>query len=171
MIEETKLSVSGVIDFDPERCTGCGTCELICSSRWVGMINPTLSCVTLYHNSLDDEPTCDVCNQCQYPGCLYACPAKAILVDQATGARYIDEEKCIGCGSCYQACPFTPGRAMIKIQVVNGKERYLKCDLCRGRSDGPFCVQLCPTQALKLMTAKDRKETRRPKREKLRSHT
>ena len=55
MIQEPKRSFSGVIDFDPEKCTKYGTCELICSSKSIGMINPTLSCVTVHHNSLDDN--------------------------------------------------------------------------------------------------------------------
>jgi len=157
MTNGAELPISGVIAFDPEICTGCGTCELVCSSRHEGISNPKLSCITIYNNSLDGEYTCDVCNQCQYPGCLSACTANAILVDQATGARYIDDETCVDCGLCYKACPFTPDRAMIKIRVVDGQERYFKCDLCKDRPYGPLCVQFCPTKALTFVTAAARK--------------
>ncbi|MGL5597232.1 MAG: 4Fe-4S dicluster domain-containing protein, partial [Aeromonas sp.] len=32
------------------------------------------------------------------------------------------------------------------------KAQALKCDLCRHREAGPACVEVCPTQALRLVT-------------------
>jgi anaerobic dimethyl sulfoxide reductase subunit B (iron-sulfur subunit) len=49
----------------------------------------------------------------------------AILKDEDTGAVWIDQETCIGCRSCEQACPYN-------IPVLNedtGSE--VKCDMCR----------------------------------------
>ncbi|MBT3366918.1 MAG: 4Fe-4S dicluster domain-containing protein [Nitrospina sp.] len=160
MTDNIKVPVSGVIRFDQTACTGCGTCELVCSSIHGGIINPKLSCITIYIDPAQCEPDHDVCRQCRYPSCLYACPSDAILVDDATGARYIEYENCTACGSCYKACPFTPDRAMIKSRVENGEENYFKCDLCRGRDEGPMCVRFCPARALVFVTATSRKKSR-----------
>ena len=35
--------------------------------------------------------------------CIYQCPMKAISIIEDVSA-VIDETKCIGCGSCYDAC-------------------------------------------------------------------
>ena len=35
--------------------------------------------------------------------CLYQCPVRAITLIPDVSAR-IDPEKCVGCGSCYDAC-------------------------------------------------------------------
>ena len=49
----------------------------------------------------------DTCRQCAHPvPCANACPQGAIHVDPKTGAHYVDEDKCIGCGLCQKACPW-----------------------------------------------------------------
>lgn len=57
-----------------------------------------------------------------------------MYLDQRTGAIVIDEEKCIRCLACLEACPFEA------IQVSPSGE-MLKCDLCGG---DPVCVKYCP---------------------------
>lgn len=37
--------------------------------------------------------------------CRKACPFNAIIVDSASGALTIDEDRCTGCGLCVDACP------------------------------------------------------------------
>lgn len=44
-----------------------------------------------------------VTNGCCYCSeCMFVCPVKAITMDKA--GAHIDEEKCIGCGSCARNC-------------------------------------------------------------------
>ena len=157
MTRGKKVAPSGVIAFEPKLCTGCGTCEIMCSSRDTGISNPKWSCITIHYDPTEAESFCDVCNQCPYPACLYACPEIAISVDEETGARYIDPEKCDQCGTCLNACPFTPDKAMIKRCEDQNGPVYIKCDLCRGRPQGPMCVQFCPTCALTFVDASSRK--------------
>jgi protein NrfC len=74
--------------------------------------------------------------------------------------RLVDREKCIGCGRCRDACPFTPSRAFLAPDTAyNGEARSRKCDLCAGApyhwddaGGGPdgqqACVAVCPVSAI-----------------------
>ncbi len=54
----------------------------------------------------------------------------------------IDEEKCIGCGACAEACHEGA------IAMVNGKARLIKDDYCDGLGD---CLPACPTDAISII--------------------
>lgn len=54
----------------------------------------------------------------------------------------IDEEKCIGCGACADACHEGA------IAMVNGKARLIKDDYCDGLGD---CLPACPTDAISII--------------------
>lgn len=82
-----------------------------------------------------------ICQHCDEPGCLAACPSGAMGMD-ARGVVLLDDELCIRCGSCAEACPYDA------IFYNEREDRYLKCDLCAGRDGGPLCVALCPMAAL-----------------------
>lgn len=51
----------------------------------------------------------------------------------------IDEDKCIGCGLCAEACHEGA------IGMVNGKAKLLRDDYCDGLGD---CLPVCPTDAI-----------------------
>jgi DMSO reductase iron-sulfur subunit len=135
--------------FDPNRCTGCGACQLACSIenqlgperswRRIETFNPRhYPSVPLYHLSL-------ACNHCDEPACMYACPALAYSRDKETGAVILDEAKCIGCKYCSWACPYD---APVFDQA---RGVMSKCTFCNHRlQDGlkPACAALCPTAAL-----------------------
>ena len=73
----------------------------------------------------------------------------------------IDMDKCIGCGACFEACPYTPSRLIVgPDERYHKKEKARKCDLCtdsphwkeKGGVDGKqACVSICPVGALKLV--------------------
>jgi Fe-S-cluster-containing dehydrogenase component len=59
---------------------------------------------------------------------------KALSVSDKTGAVLVDNETCITCGQCIDACP---GR----IPHMHPKEKHIViCDLCNGN---PQCVKVC----------------------------
>jgi carbon-monoxide dehydrogenase iron sulfur subunit len=155
-----QLRRSGVIEVDEDLCMTCRECEVACSLYHEDECNPNLSRIRIsYDDFTPGPPTITVCKQCDWPACYYACAARwdepAIVIDEATGARYIDPEKCRGCGACVRACPLTPERSVIGMKK-NHKRIYFKCDLCYDRAEGPVCVGICPGKALKFVPAEER---------------
>ena len=145
---------SGAVVWDGELCTGCGTCELMCSLSHDGVTGPVRSRLQIAYHPFDDLVDSCLCRQCDSPACYLACPLadEALCVDGLSGARYVNEEACNGCGSCVEACPFEPSR----IRLDGEKEVAFKCDLCRGREGGPVCVEYCDYGALRFVSREER---------------
>ena len=127
-------------------CSGCRTCEIACTLGHEGLINPYLS-RNIVHTDIQAGDITHVlyCQQCDDPKCLKACPTGALHVDPDTGARVIDQDVCIGCQTCLNACIFAAngqGESRIKYNPETGT--CFKCDLCGGE---PKCVKFCPLGA------------------------
>jgi protein NrfC len=153
---------TGYIVYDSRLCFGCQSCMFACSMTHEGEANPAVSRIQIIRDapSFTKYPydiVMSVCRQCVTPLCVQKCPTGACHIDTANGnVRRIDEEKCIGCKQCIQACPQRPHRT-----VWNPvKNKSTKCDLCanapywnqKGGPDGhPACVDICPAKALKLV--------------------
>lgn len=149
-----------LVDFN--RCTGCRTCETVCSQvnhRVVvngetlnGLGNPCLSNIRVYSYNPDvDVPV--VCVMCGDNPCIEACPVdpdekgrKALHRDPETLAIRCDTSRCIACGSCADACREQRVGAIIPNPETNQPERM--CTLCDG---DPQCVKYCPYGALTLV--------------------
>ena len=149
----------GYLLVDTKKCQGCVSCMLACSLVNEGVESLSLSRIQVIQNSFEgwpDDVTVEQCRQCVEPACVEACPEDALTVDQAHGnVRRINEEKCIGCMSCIEACPFSPSRS-----IWNPKEKLArKCDLCTSAQfwedkGGPkgkqACVEICPVGAIQF---------------------
>ena len=161
-------AAAGVIFPDPSLCIGCLTCEVICSRvhKEQGLsdvpririfndpavrVDPEIERAYPGRGSFVQEP----CLQCPTAECLYVCPVDAIHTEARTGARYIDESRCVTCGRCATACPFpvsaeanaTNGEHLGQVTRISydaAKDTYTKCDLCFWRAEGPACVERCP---------------------------
>jgi Fe-S-cluster-containing hydrogenase component 2 len=155
--EETVFSMV-VVDFN--KCTGCRTCETVCSSfnnrvvadgeELPGLGNPALANIRVYPYNPDvDVPV--ACLMCEDAPCIAACPVEP---DAATGRRALyragklpvlrhDPGRCVGCGSCAEACRTNRVGAIIPNPGTNMPERM--CSLCGG---DPQCVKHCPNGAL-----------------------
>lgn len=158
----TQPQRSGVIEVDEKKCLTCRECEVACSLYHESECNPELSRIRIdFNDFVPGWPDVRVCKQCDWPACYYACAARwdepAMSIDPKTGARYVDETKCRGCGACARACPLMPERPVVFFKKVGRKRVYLKCDLCKDRPEGPICVEVCPGEALTFIPAEERR--------------
>lgn len=90
-----------------------------------------------------------LCNHCTYPGCLAACPRKAVYKRPEDGIVLIDQSRCRGYKKCVEACPY-------KKSMFRGTTRTSeKCVACYPRVEGkdplsdgvPMetrCMAVCP---------------------------
>lgn len=135
-----------VITIDAEKCTGCQMCEMGCSLRNMKECNPERSRIRVIKEELDGqlEFIPSTCMQCETAMCELVCPMKAISRHPETGARVIDEKKCVGCSTCSYACPF--GACYVDRRL--GKS--VVCIQCDG---DPTCAKVCPSGALNYVPA------------------
>jgi Fe-S-cluster-containing dehydrogenase component len=154
----TEASECKVLLHNAARCAGCGTCAMMCSLYHEGEVGPALSRSGIVRDPFTYDFTFNVCQQCSSPACYHACPLqdRARLIDSRTGIVYVDEDACIGCGSCIAACRFNPPRTTMHPE----KRVALNCDRCMERDEGPICVEYCTMNAL---TCSNVRQPRRPR--------
>ncbi len=131
-----------VMLIDSGSCMNCKACVVACQQRnhvpyglsrnWVRETDSASSpCGTAFQPG--------ACMHCDDPSCVRACPTGATWKN-GDGAVLIDRSRCIGCGSCIEACPYN---ARFRHPVTGTAD---KCDYCRGSTPGqiPACVAVCP---------------------------
>jgi Fe-S-cluster-containing hydrogenase component 2 len=128
-----KNSIRVWIARDFAKCSGCRKCEIACSLKHENKIWPEASRVRVFMLVPGAEFP-HLCAQCEDHPCAEACPFKALSVNGETGAIVVDEQLCVGCGKCIDACP----GQIPHIHPRSGK--VLICDLCDG---DPECVKVC----------------------------
>ena len=134
-------------------CTGCHSCELMCALTHDGITGPTHNRIWCELGKIDEMiHHIYACQHCDDHPCYEACPKKdkAMCIDTETGVVYINENECIGCGLCAKKCKFTPSRINLIKDKDRKKRKAKKCDLCRGRKEGPACVEHCPARCIGL---------------------
>lgn len=133
---------------DQTRCIGCHACTVACKAEndvplggfrtWVKYIERgTFPDVRRSFAVLR-------CNHCDDAPCMEICPTRA-LFRRDNGIVDFDPDRCIGCKSCMQACPYD---ALYLNPVTSTAE---KCHYCAHRVEQelqPACVVVCPTQAI-----------------------
>lgn len=130
-----------LIAVDHEACTGCKTCELVCSLFHLGQFDLERSAIRVMRKEerglVLSVPL--VCQQCEPAPCIEVCATEAISRESEHGALIIDEEKCSACGECVSACPIGC------IFVDSERGTAVSCDLCGGQ---PQCVAFCHSHCL-----------------------
>jgi benzoyl-CoA reductase subunit BamC len=113
------------VDFD--KCTGCGTCELICSLHHYGVNNPKKSRIRVVRVPERGQVFPIIAGPVVEKECKTKCP---IIIK---GEEY---DQCLFCRA---SCPSRP----LFHEPDTGNA--ITCDLCTK------CITFCPTEALTLV--------------------
>lgn len=120
-----------VLVIDHESCWGCKTCEVACKQENHTSYGIKLICVLedgpkMVNGKLDFVFRVNLCRHCDDPPCVNVCQEGAII-KREDGIVVSDYEKCTGCESCIEACPYDA------IVFDPDKGVAQKCDLCYRR--------------------------------------
>ena len=138
------MSKKKIYHKNPEVCTGCMVCELVCSLRFEkNGVNPKRSNIKILTNPEKGIFTPNVCQQCEDNPCITACPSNALYRNSNTGAIAVKEDDCSGCGLCMDECVYNAIHIHPELKVAR------ICDLCDGE---PLCVKYCMQEALLFVT-------------------
>jgi tetrathionate reductase subunit B len=129
---------------DPARCIDCRACLVACRAQWNTPEGKTRIWV---HSTgvqgvfpdLRQQFIPAQCHHCSDAPCLEACPTGATY-RRVDGIVMIDDEACIGCGLCVNACPYDARFYNPEKGVAD------KCSACYTRVDrgeAPACVATC----------------------------
>ena len=140
---------------DSESCIGCHACTVACKSEhdiplgvnrtWVKYIE------TGSFPDVDRHFSVMRCNHCDDAPCIAICPTNA-LFRAPNGVVDFDDENCIGCKGCMNACPYDA------IYINPATDTAHKCNFCNHRIEAglePSCVVVCPTHAIKVADLDD----------------
>ena len=129
---------------DVLRCYGCMACVAACAAENNVPIGAFRTWVERYVRA--DGNVVFVpkqCNHCENPPCVKSCPTGATF-KREDGLVLINDEICIGCGACIQACPY--GARFINL-VKGVVDKCTFCDHRLAKGLLPACVEACPTAA------------------------
>lgn len=129
-----------VLMFEPDRCTGCHTCEETCSTTWFKVVDRAKSRLRIVEPDAAGTFEAVICTQCGE--CIDVCPTQA-LYRAKNGVVRLDAERCVGCLSCVGFCP---------IWAMRTHKDYLepfKCVACGS------CARACPEDALRIEEVAD----------------
>ncbi len=106
------------------------------------------------------------CQQCQNAPCVNVCPVGATF-STPEGVVLIDQQRCIGCRLCMEACPYDrrffnwgqppipPEATYMQYDPMHQspaiKGTVMKCDFCPDMASAgrlPYCSQACPNHAI-----------------------
>ena len=129
--------MKNIVVVDTERCVGCQLCMFACNRRY-GSGGLAKSAIRVRSaGGVERGFVVIVCRACPDPPCLKVCPVDA-LVPREGGGVLLEQSKCIGCGSCVEACPIG--------SIFWDSERN-KPDICVHCG---YCVSYCPHEVLAM---------------------
>lgn len=84
-----------------------------------------------------------LCNQCNNPPCVRACPTKATYKDKTNGIVQMEDKKCIGCKSCVLACPYNARYFSEEKHAIDKCNFCFDTKLSKGHKT-TACSEACP---------------------------
>jgi Fe-S-cluster-containing dehydrogenase component len=167
------------IGIDIDKCIGCARCVVACKAendvpdahyfntwieRYILRTDGSVQ-VDSPNGGMDGFPPIEdegsvlrsffvpkLCNHCANPPCVQVCPVGATFSTE-DGVVLVDEDYCVGCRYCIQACPYGARWFHPTKHVAS------KCTLCYHRVVKgllPACVEACPTGARVFGDVEDR---------------
>ncbi len=130
---------------DLRKCIGCQACTVSCSVENQPPIGQFRTTVLQYEIDKDDGSAPAMvslprlCNHCENPPCVPVCPVQATF-QREDGVVLVDNERCVACGYCVQACPYDARFINRETQTAD------KCTFCEHRLEVgllPACVESC----------------------------
>ena len=161
---------------DPGKCIGCRTCEVSCvlahsAADILSKLSPAFFIPRLKLVKTSRVSTPVQCRQCEDAPCAKVCPTGALV--HSHDSVQVIQTRCIGCKSCVMACPYGSMEIITREMMYSDRRppaatpavEAFKCDLCVHRSQGPACIEVCPTKAIYSIDSKVLSENARKRRE------
>ncbi len=133
---------------DNRKCIGCHACTVACKSEHDVPVGVNRTYVKQVEKGTfpDSKRLFSVmrCNHCTDAPCVSICPTEALFTRE-DGIVDFDNDRCIGCKSCMQACPYDA------LYIDPQTNTAAKCNYCAHRVDvglEPACVIVCPEHAI-----------------------
>jgi Fe-S-cluster-containing dehydrogenase component/formate-dependent nitrite reductase membrane component NrfD len=133
---------------DQRKCIGCHACTVACKEENHVPLGVNRTWVKYIEKGVFPDTrryfTVMRCNHCDHAPCVTICPTVA-LYRRPDGIVDFDGERCIGCKSCMQACPYDA------LYIDPETKTAAKCHYCAHRVEvglEPACVVVCPVQAI-----------------------
>ncbi len=133
---------------DNRKCIGCHACTTACKSEHDVAVGVNRTYVKQIEKGEfpDTRRIFSVmrCNHCTDAPCVEICPVEALFI-RDDGIVDFDNNRCIGCKSCMQACPYDA------LYIDPNNNTAAKCNYCAHRVDvgrEPACVTVCPEHAI-----------------------
>ena len=133
---------------DNRTCIGCHACTVACKSEHDVPIGVNRTHVKYIEKGTYPDSTREFsvhrCNHCEDAPCTTICPTYALFT-RDDGIVDFDNDRCIGCKSCMQACPYDA------LYIDPNEGTAAKCNYCAHRVENsyePACVIVCPTESI-----------------------
>ena len=133
---------------DNRTCIGCHACTVACKSEHdvpIGVNRTHVKYIeTGTYPDSSREFSVHRCNHCEDAPCTTICPTYALFTRE-DGIVDFDNDRCIGCRSCMQACPYDA------LYIDPNEGTAAKCNYCAHRVENsyePACVIVCPTESI-----------------------
>ncbi len=160
LVDNRFINGTATMVIDIDRCTRCDECVRACAATHDN--NPRF----VRHGAQYGRfMIANACMHCVDPLCMIGCPTGAIHRNVEAGQVMINDETCIGCGTCADSCPYhnirlvdirdDSGALIVDSETNIPLEKATKCDLCADQLGGPSCQRACPNDAMARINIRD----------------
>ena len=133
---------------DNRKCIGCHACTTACKSEHDVPIGVNRTYVKQVEKGVFPNTrrifSVMRCNHCTDAPFVSICTVQALFTSD-DGIVDFDNNRCIGCKSCMQACPYDA------LYIDPDNNTAAKCNYCAHRVEvgrAPACVEVCPEHAI-----------------------